>query len=429
MADVAKAPPKRVAVIGGGLAGLSAAVHLAQGGAVVDLYEASDHLGGAVFPASDLPFAPRLSPWHPATHPSLLTFAERNGVPLRAFPGAVAVLGGEAGEVLWRTGEEHAAVTALRAALRKGLEAGGSLVTAVDSVLEDDAHKESKVMLALLIRGMSDFASVSVFQPLTEEALAALPFDHQTYYLPGNPGDLVEALVSDLAAYKVNVHLETPVTSVKGFPAVVNGSVSFDAVVVCTGPESAVTFLETPSEAVHLALHTLPHLHLHATLHATPGFLAEVAATYGQEDEEEDGGATYLVVAHPGHISTAVFGVGAGVWASRGRVVLPPGAKLRPLGRLEWTTPTWSPNAQRAARVLATVAGEGGMYFTGAGMRATASKDEAYAGGRAAAEAVMGKVLGGEPAVVRRAASKRTARLLNYKEARPGGTCMGGGHH
>ena len=44
--DASSAGPGRVAVVGGGIAGLSAAWYLASAGARVTLYEGSDRLGG-----------------------------------------------------------------------------------------------------------------------------------------------------------------------------------------------------------------------------------------------------------------------------------------------------------------------------------------------------------------------------------------------
>jgi phytoene dehydrogenase-like protein len=325
----------RVAVVGGGLAGLVAARRLAEHGAAVDLYERSDRLGGRVGSEIHDGFVcdrgfQVLFPSYPAAKREL----DLEALNLESFaPGAVIARPGER-SVLADPLRDPRALTA--SLFNREVTLGDKVRTlrlrrelareSLDDVLADDdrtieaalsaagfSRRFREAFAAPLLGGISLDRSLSsaayVFRyafKMLSEANATVP--------AGGMQAIPEQLASRARDAGVAVYLETPVDAIVADDRVEletpGETVGADGAVVATDPATAesLTAIDVPTETrgcvtQHFSLPTTQHLDLGRRLllnaaNARPNHVALLSAV--ADDYSPDGkrllSATFLGV-------------------------------------------------------------------------------------------------------------------------------------
>ena len=429
----------RVAIVGGGLAGLSAAYHCSQGGARVTLFEGSEALGArasAVVPSVGLGGFDLL---FPALHPSLIDFCNKKEIMLREHFLVARVTtdaeGGEGKACIWKTGVDLWPITGALARIREAVARGIpiSLNEGVEAFMQglskQDIEEKEEIREGLLVQVFRVICAplwINTTTPITRALLEALPYSGRVRVcVPvGGMEVVVKALVEGIPGEALK--RETRVRRVLGSSKRVfyeggpEDGEAFDSVILATNPEAVTFIYSDPSPEVHLALHSFGHLHTGARV--ARGL--DLGLDLSKEDEDKEEDEEIPVVLHSGvgasFVALAPFGEG-NLAVTQGH--LPEGTKV--MGERGLIVPIWTPQGQRAARVLAKASGKEGIYFVSGGMRGSPSLNESFAMGRAAAEGATGlRRLGDESASSRREDSERTSLVLNFREKRTGSQCI-----
>jgi phytoene dehydrogenase-like protein len=285
---------ERVAVVGGGLAGLVAARRLAQRDVEVDLYERSDRLGGRVGSETHDGFVcdrgfQVLFPSYPAARREL----DLEALDLESFaPGAVIARPGERSVLADPLRDPRALSASL---FNREVTLGDKLRTlrlrrelarqSVDDVLADDdrtieaslsaagfSNRFRQAFAAPFLGGITLDRSLSSAAYVFRYAFKMLSEANATV-----PASGMQAIPAQLATRArdagVDVHLETPVESLAAGDGVEletsEGTVAAEAAVVATDPATAesLTAVDVPTETrgcvtQHFSLPTTQHLDL-----------------------------------------------------------------------------------------------------------------------------------------------------------------------
>lgn len=231
--------PKRVAVVGGGPAGLESARVLALRGHRVSLYEASSRLGGALRLAGEAPFRTEMLP--------IIGWWEREldhlGVAVHLNTPVDAAKPPDADEVVWAIGATvgHTAVHRRRPFLRDGIPGSQGLPHG-RQIMAGEVSVQGQI---LVVGEDGEWPLISLIdhllaQPATQHVTVAIPTSRL-----GEPLLDITAESSDVAARLANAPVrilrETLVAKISGDRVTLaNGTVlgPFDAIILSTGTVS-----------------------------------------------------------------------------------------------------------------------------------------------------------------------------------------------
>lgn len=406
----------RVAVIGGGLAGLSAAYHAVQGGKKVTLFEAKPNLGGdaVTLKEGEVPLDLGVMFFHQDLYPGILDFARRKGLVMREAWLYVVVHSGDEAE--WRTGDPYPPLDAVLEEAQARLAKGENpTLSEVAMVLHPDGPPP---LLMAIISAVSSVLLRTPNRPLVSSTLQILPFKKRVRWLSFRDG--VTALTMALGEVLSDVRVSTRVSHV------LEGSVDgepFDEVILACPPDNAEAMVKdaTPEEA--LALGSFTHTHIHHAVHKksmVPSAVLETGKTsftfcYDRAEE------VHTICPFGTLVPLSITSTHAKGVRDLGKGDL--------LHMASWKVGLWSPNGQRASRVLSSISGTRrakGRYYAGAiSAHCEAWAEAAFVSGHAAAEGVCGSPLGAFPETVRHAFKDLEGRTKQaWVEGRPGSVCM-----
>lgn len=302
--ETPSAPPRRIAVIGGGISGMAAA-HLLAGDHAVVLFEAGARLGGHAHTVmagkrGDQPVDMGFIVFNRVNYPLLCGLFDKLGVPMvesdMSFGCSI-----QGGKLEYGLRNLNALLAQRRNLLNPSyarmmldilrfhreadqvLTQGMTLGTLLSTMRLSDAFRDNYIapftgaIWSTPAAGIMDFPAEALIRFFKNHGLMGVFKHHQWYTVKGGSIAYVSRLEADLARRGVDIRLSAPVSAVRRVPQGVTikaegGLIeAFDDVIFATHSDDTLRLLSDATPTERAALSAVRYQPNEAILHADPG--------------------------------------------------------------------------------------------------------------------------------------------------------------